>query len=190
MNNWKDVVPARHRHLEGALGVGLAFHFIEIDRVMLLRAEKSLAVEPLRLDVAFPGKQSVGVAEGFDPIDVDPFDNARLDRVFLGHENRAQPLLFGLEREREDALDRADPSIEGEFARHRAFFQSSVGERAILLLRERDHADGDGQVEARPFLAEIGGREIDRDEFARPTQPAVFHCGDDPVDALAHRGIR
>lgn len=189
MDNGKDVVPACHRDLQSPFGVGLAFHFIEVDRVMLLRPEKGLAVELFGFDVALPGEETVGVAQALDPVDVDPLDDAGFDRIFLGHENRPQPLLFRLKGEREDAFDRTDPSIEGELTRHGTLLERPVGERAILLLGERDHADGDGQVETRPFLAKIGRREIDRDELAGPAQPAIFHRGDDPVDALAHRGI-
>ena len=182
-------MPAGHGDLEGALGVGLPLHLVEVDRILLFRPEKGVPVELLGLDVARPGEELVGVAQGLDAINVDPLDDAGLDRVLLRHEDGAESLLFRLEGQREDALDRTDTTVEGEFAGHGALLERSVREGAVPVLIEGGHADGDGKVETGPFLAQVGGGEVDRDLFARPAQGAVLDRGDDPVDAFTNSRI-
>ena len=53
-----------------------------------------------------------------------------------------------------------------------------------------EHADGDGQVEARPFLFHVGGRKVDRGAAHREFEAGVGQRGGDAVARFFDRGIR
>ena len=57
------------------------------------------------------------------------------------------------------------------------------------LPRRLEDADGDGKVEIRALLFEIGGREIDGDFVGRELSAAVFERGTHPLAALLDGGV-
>ena len=52
------------------------------------------------------------------------------------------------------------------------------------------HADGDGQIEARPFLFHVGGREIDGRAAHRKFEAGIGQRGRDAVARFLHRRVR
>ena len=52
------------------------------------------------------------------------------------------------------------------------------------------HADGDGQIEARPFLFHVGGREIDGGAAHRKFEAGIGERRRDAVARFLHGGIR
>jgi len=52
------------------------------------------------------------------------------------------------------------------------------------------HADGDGQVEARPLLFHVGGREVDGRASHRKFETGIRERGGDAVARFLHRGVR
>ena len=63
--------------------------------------------------------------------------------------------------------------------------------RSLTLQRAigAQDADGDGQIEARAFFLEVGGREVDGDVRGRNEVAGVLDGGAHAVAALAHGGI-
>ena len=91
-----------------------------------------------------------------------------------------RPRAPGFERDGQHAFDGAHLAGEREFA-----------DEAILLDigklhfgADGDHAERDGQIEARALFFHVGGREIDRGAPARPAVAAVADGGGDAVFAL------
>jgi hypothetical protein len=76
-------------------------------------------------------------------------------------------------------------AIQAQFAHQQKLAQIVRVERAISA----QNADGDGQIEARAFLLQVGGREVDGDVRGRDLVAGVFDSGAHAVAALAHGGV-
>ena len=67
-------------------------------------------------------------------------------------------------------------------------------DQVLIRAAHRTHCTQDrgrhGKIEARAFLAYIGGREINRDRFARVAEAGVQQGGLDALTALANCGVR
>src|SRR5262245_38395725 len=96
---------------------------------------------------------------------LDPRERGLRSRCRRAEQPRKALLLCALRR-RKDAGDRADPSVQGELADRR------VSAKALLryLPRGRKHRQGNGQIEARSLLAELGGSQVDRQPPEWPRQ--------------------
>lgn len=164
----------------------------------------ALASDVVEIDVVgggvraaqFPSRYHAGVESAGEKLhrlgercygnDIDSsWRNLGLLTVFGGDEDTSETLFTGGEDHRQDAVDTTHRTIEGQLADH------AVASRA-LPLQDRggfEDADSDGQVEAGPFLLEIGRGKIDGDSFAGKGIAAVADRGLDPVLALAHRAV-
>ena len=181
----EQVVVSRGGDLEGALDVGLALDVGKVDRVAALLAEEGLAVELLGRDVVLPLEQGDRRAQVGDGVDVDPLDDGRLGGILRGNQDGLVARVARLQGQRQDALHRANPAVERQFADDGALLQ-----RALLqFFAEGDHADGDRQVEAGPLLAQVGGGEVDGGVTVRPAEAAVADGGEHPIGRLAHRRV-
>ena len=80
----------------------------------------------------------------------------------------------------------AGSAFQREFAQKERVFQQLVPD----LRRGGQHADGDGQVVGRAFLAQIGRGQVDRDALDREREAAVLDGRVDAIPALAHGRIR
>ena len=83
------------------------------------------------------------------------------------------------------AGDGADAAVEAEFADQEKTAQIVGAQRAVRA----EDADGDGQVEARAFFFQVGGRKVDGDEGGRNQVAGVLDGGADAVAAFAHGGV-
>ena len=52
-----------------------------------------------------------------------------------------------------------------------------------------EDADGDGEIEARALLLDVGGREVDGDAGGRKVEAGVLDGGADAVAGLADGGV-
>ena len=69
--------------------------------------------------------------------------------------------------------------------KRRADFKSDLN-----LVIGREHANGHGQIEARPLLLDIRRRQIDRRAPHRKLEPGIGQRRRNPVSRLLHRRIR
>jgi hypothetical protein len=76
-------------------------------------------------------------------------------------------------------------AVEAQFANQQELAQVAHAQRAIRA----QNADGDGQIEARAFLLEVGGRQVDGDVGGRNQIAGVLDGGPDAVASLEHRRI-
>ncbi len=109
-----------------------------------------------------------------------------LGPVLGRHDHRTCARIARRERERERATHGSQAPVECEFSE-----QADVLEAlAVDDTGRRENADRDGQVEPRVVLAQVRGREIDRDP---PIRKSLSHARDRRAHArgtLAHSGLR
>ncbi len=126
------------------------------------------------------------LGERADRPDVDALDEASLVGVGPRDHDLTQPGPGRREDRREHAADRPDPAVEPELA--------DVDDVAHFALREEigggEHRDGDGEVERRAGLRQVGRLQVDRQPAQREGQPGVVDRGPHPVAGLAERGVR
>ena len=86
---------------------------------------------------------------------------------------------------RQQAGNTANRAVERELAREGVAAQEVGGQ----LPRGDQQRDGDRQVEARPHLAQVGGRQVGRDPPERKLEARVDQRRPHPLARLAHRGV-
>jgi len=181
----EQVVAAGDGHFDCALHVSLPFHVAEVDFVILMRFEKCSQVAAGRLHRGLSADELESLPEILDTVDVDAFDHSGFVCVRFRNENGLLAAPPRFERHRQDTFYRTNGAIQCQFADEAEFLEG----RAIQLFAHRDHSERDGQVETRPLLLDIRGREIDCRASARPEITAVADRSRDPIPALLHRGI-
>ena len=111
------------------------------------------------------------------------------DRGFGGVFDRDKETDFAagarLKSDGQDAFDRTDGAGEGEFADDDEVLELVGGE----LFAGGEHAEGDGQIEARAFFAEVGGREVDGGAALRKAETGVDQRGGDAIAGFFNRGV-
>ena len=174
----QQVVTARRRELERAPRPLLAAHIREIGhegRRLRARSVRRRLVGRRRLPFAAQvgdRLRQVPHGHGLDP------GERRLGRTIGSAEQPRQPRLPRALGGSEHAADRAQPSVERQLADRRV-----AAERLRRNLPRRgQHRERDRQVEARPLLPQLRGREVDRDppRAATRARPTRSRCGPAP----------
>jgi hypothetical protein len=98
----------------------------------------------------------------------------------------ANAFFAGHDRHRQHTRHGAHAAVQAQFAHQQKAAQVVGVQRAI---RAQD-ADGDGQIEARAFLLQVGRRQVDGDVRGRNQVAGVLDGRADAVAALAHGGVR
>ena len=171
----QDVVPARSGQLECAPGTFLPAHVRKVGcrrRAVPVRRERRLG---LQLELA------AQIARGLGEVPDRDRSDARKSGLARGI-GRAQETL-GTEPPRtlgdgEDAADPAQPAVERELADGGGALERA----ARKLLRGGENRERDRKVEPGSLLAQLGGREVDRDPAGREAQ---LGGGDPGADTLA-----
>ena len=91
----------------------------------------------------------------------------------------------GQDGDGQHAGDGAHAAVEAELADQEEAAEVVDAQRAVGA----EDADGDGQIEARAFFFDVGGREVDGDEGGRNQVAGVLDGGADAVAAFAHGGV-
>ena len=100
-----------------------------------------------------------------------------------GAENPLEPAAPRTLGDGERAAHRPDPAVEGKLADGRVLCEPIDRK----LPRRRQHRQRDREVEARAFLPQAGGREVDRDPLQRPLE---LSRPDPAADAVLGLGAR
>jgi len=119
------------------------------------------------------------------PEDGDVPHHGGFPAVAHGNDDGAHAFLPGEKGHGENTPDGFHGPVEGKLARYemafeRLHFQGPHG---------GEDADGDGQVEGRAFLADIGRGEIDGYAVPGELEAGILYGGPDPLLALLHRGL-
>src|SRR3989442_210627 len=171
-------MPPSGRDLERALRVRLPLHFPEVDVVLPpLRQEPGEIHSRFRqLGPAVQEVSQLGQIAGAQH--ADPRDNACLRQVLPRQHERLEPRRARRQRYRQRAAYGANRTLEPQLAEHR----DPPEPLGRDLLRGGEDAYGDGKVERRPVLANVGGGEVDSDALQRERVAGVRERG---VHALA-----
>ena len=180
------VVAAGGGDFQGALYVFLAFDLGEIQVVVVRLVENFGDVHLRRRDFDFAFEKAGGLAQILHRNDLQALDDRGLGGVFRRHKHADLAFGLGAQRDRQNALARTHRAGQREFA-HDDEIVKLVG---FDLFAGGQHADGDGQVEARPFLFHVGGREVDGGAPHRKFETGIGERGGDAVARFLHRGIR
>ena len=154
----QQIVPARRRDLQGALGGFLSLHLLEIGEGRGLFHQPTIRLGKLGRTFEMV-EQADEVGCGKDGHIACPF----CLRPLRCGTDEALLRLACMERCQQDAGRRRDAPIEGQFAHHDPVLQLlGIGDP-----HRREHGERHGQVVMRAFLGQVGRREIDRDPFWR-----------------------
>jgi len=98
----------------------------------------------------------------------------------------ARPLVCaGAKRNRQQAFHGSHGAGQCEFTDDDEVIKL-IGFELVVC---RENAKRNRQVEARSFLAHVGGREIDREATNRESKPGIRQRRDDAVLGFLHRGV-
>ena len=122
------------------------------------------------------------VVQGGDGNDVDAFHHAGLRRVHGGHQQRREAFPPRVQGHRQHPAHRAHPGVERQLAHH----ERAVEPSGLDQPDGGEDADRGRQIEGGAFLADVGGRQVDRDAVDGELEARVPDGGADPVAALAH----
>jgi hypothetical protein len=104
-----------------------------------------------------PSRKLRGLAQILNRDDLQAGDDGGFGGVFRRNEHADFAFGLGAQRDRQNAFARTHRAGQREFADDDEIVEL-VG---FDLFAGGQHADGDGQVEARPLLFHVGGREVD-----------------------------
>ena len=130
-------------------------------------------------------EQFENVEQRGDRINVDAFDDGGLGGVGGGQNQVGNAFFARQDGDGQHAGNGAHAAVEAEFADQEKSAEVVDAQRAVCA----QDADGDGQIEARAFLFQVGGSEIDGDEGGRNQVAGVLDGGADAVAAFAHGGV-
>ena len=182
----KQVVSTSDRDFKSPLHRGLALHIGKIQFVALVVSENRIEVglRPLHRFL------SVEKFETFPQIahtkDGESLHHRSLRRVFRRNEQRFLPAPPRFDGNGQHAFDRPDRAGQSQLSGDGAIRQP----RQVASVRDGQHPDGDGQIEARPLLFNVRRSKIDRRASARPPVTAVRHGGGHAILTLFHRCVR
>jgi hypothetical protein len=183
---YKQIVPAGNSHLEGPLHLVLAFYLREIDIEGIPIAEKFCGIALHGGKFRGFGKELIGLAEIFHPVDLDTPHDGGFANISHRKDHRLSSACPCLKSEGKGPLHRPHLAGEGKLPG----YCTACEARQFLLPVGCDHSQCDREIETRALLLDIGGGEVDRGALAGPAVAAVGEGGDHTVFALLHRRVR
>lgn len=181
----KQVVAARDGDLDRAADAVLALDLGKIDPmrgVGRLAEAAFLRVERRHGQVAV--EEAHGLVQGVDRDDFDVLDEGRLLGGFAGEDNAALAGGAGEHREGQPAADRPHIAGQAQLTGDDVLVEHARELLVADLARGHEHAEGDGQVVERAFLADVAGGEVDRGPRFRIAEAGVAQRRVNTVDGL------
>ncbi len=118
-------------------------------------------------------------------VDVHAADHGGFSGIGFGDDHARNLASAGLNGDGQRAANAAHAAIERKFSDEQTVGDLLLGQPAVGA----DDAQRHGQVEARTFLLDVGGSEIDCDVGRRNVVAAILQRRAHAVAALADRGI-
>ena len=138
-----------------------------------------------RGDFGFAFEEAGGFAQVVDRDDLQAGDHRRFGGVFRRDQHADLAFCPRAQGNGQHAFDRAHAAVERQLAHHDEIVEL-VG---LDLFAGGDHADGDGQVEARPFLLHVGRGQVDGGAAESEAEAGIDQRGHHPVAGFLDRGI-
>ena len=117
---------------------------------------------------------------------VDPLDDRGLARIGFRNDHGLDFVLARRQRRRERTAHRAHLAVERKLAKKNVLVEALAEERALTPENRKRHRE----IVGRSFLANVGGRQIDRDALKREVVAAIFQRRLDAFAALLHGDVR
>ena len=181
----QEVVVAADGDLERALGDRLPLDEGEVELLLPGGGRRAVAGDGQRREGREAAQMVHRLRERGSRIRLDPLDVRRLARVARGDDELAVPARLGGDEQGQDARDGAQRAVQRQLA------QKDVPrrKRGLELAGRGEDAHGDGEVEVRPLLAQVGGGEVDGHLAGREGLAAVFEGGANTLAALLDGGV-
>src|SRR5687767_4267398 len=142
-------------------------------------------IDVLGADLDFAFEEPGGFAEILNGNDEKALDYGGFGRVFRWDEYAGFAFRFRTQRDGKNSFHRTHRAGERQFADHDKVIEL-IG---FNLFAGREHRDGDGQIEARPFLLHVRRREIDGGPAHRRLEAGIRKGGHHAVARFFHRGV-
>jgi hypothetical protein len=133
----------------------LAFDVVEVDGPVFILT--------VWLKLEFVGLVVDGAVEKFDDfeerseaVDFEFGDDGGFGGVGFGEDEAFESLLVGHDGDVDGAIDAADIAVEAKFAYDESFLEGLAGN----LPGDGEDGDGDGEIEAGAFFADVAGSEV------------------------------
>ena len=139
-----------------------------------------------RRDFDFTFEKTCGFAQILNGNDLQTFHDGGFGGVFRRDQHAHLAVGARAQGDRQNALARTHRAGQREFA-HDDEIVELVG---FDLFAGGEHAQRDGQVEARAFLFHVGGREVDGRAPHRKFETGIGERGGDAVARFLHRRVR
>ena len=170
----EDVVASGGGNFEGTNGLGLTFDVVKIDGECF--------VLTIWLNLEFVGLVEDGAVEEFDDfeegaeaVNFEFGDDGGFGSVGFGNDESLETLLVGHDGDVDGTVDPAEVSVEAELADDQGLVEGLRGD----LTGDSEDCDGDREVEAGAFFADVGGGEITDEEAVGESESRVADSGGD-----------
>src|SRR5581483_8357611 len=154
-----DVVAAGASHFESSLGALLTTDVTQIQWILRGLGQQCARIEVDRLEGFRCVNEINGLRKGTDCVDLDPFDDGGFAGIGFRHHDTSDALFPGTDCGGERTSHRPHAAVERQFAEEELTIQRLAEKRALASQNAERH----WQIKPGTFLANIGGREIDRD---------------------------
>ena len=181
-----QVVAASRRHLKRTLHLLLSAHVGIVELGAILLVIKLLAcVHAHRLEPLLTGDHAYHLLHLRHAVDPDALNHSCLAHVLLRHDKGHEAIGLGTHGYGQRSFDRLQRPVEPQLPdKHYA-----VKTHRLNLFRCREHPDGERQVEAAAFLAQVGRRHVYRYVGVGKEVAVVYKCCCHAVSALAHSRV-
>ena len=177
----EDVMAAGRSDFQDPFGFGLALDFGKID--VVIGQVRVRQCGPGGLQRLLARQMAGDVAESPDAIDRKVRAEQGFGGIVPADEDRLHPLGRPFQDHGQDAVHRADATVQGQFTQEEAVFAGLFGNLAAR------HEDGHGQAQVKTgrILLEVGRRQVDRQAAHGKFIAAVLDGCPDPLFGLFHR---
>ena len=142
------------RHLQSTLYTLLPLHVgkVKVEGVLLF-VEFLAGIDDRWLITLCAVEETDDISQTLHPKNLELVHDGCFTGILLRHDESFELLLTGKHSHEQSAADRFQTAVESQFAYHHIFSQTTVADFPM----GSEDTDGEGQVVAAPFLADIGG---------------------------------
>ncbi len=180
-----DVVAAGSRHLQGALGGGLAPDVGKVGLVRRTCAHERGYVGSGRGNGIFAQQVTAHFEQSAGAADLQSFDHRGLGDIGVRNQDTAESGRTGGESHGKGTAHGAQISLEPDLAQHHVLLEAVFGQ----LAAGHQNAERDGKIESRAVFTNVGRGKVDRDAAERETKAGVHQRRTDPFPALFYRAM-
>ena len=179
----QHVVRTGRGHFERALRHGLSADVAEIRRHSRFFRRRRRAVRPGGRELLRPREQRHHFRQVAHAIHADAFHHRGLGRILRRHDQVGDAHIARADGDRQRPAHRANRAIERQFS------DQQVPIQALHRTHRPQNPQRHRQVEAGPFLAHVGGRQVDGELLVGISEARIDQRALDALAALAHGGI-